>query len=196
MNSLQKNIITSTVQPGMDGGEEWDALRLDTLHPVVSGNKIFKLLPWLELAGQEKKTSLLTFGGPWSNHIVATAFAAREQGLASMGIIRGEPEEHRTATLEEAADYGMTLRFLGRSLFRAARADGFRSFAQEYPEHLVIPEGGAGEPGALGLDQRGRTRRHDDHEDHGREDRRARVQCRVAEDVLEELLADERGRHE
>jgi hypothetical protein len=47
MNSLQKNIITSTVRPGMDGGEEWDVLRLDTLHPVVSGNKIFKLLPWL-----------------------------------------------------------------------------------------------------------------------------------------------------
>jgi 1-aminocyclopropane-1-carboxylate deaminase len=105
------------------------------------------------LAGQEKKTSLLTFGGPWSNHIVATAFAAREQGLASMGIIRGEPAVHRTATLEEAAGYGMTFQFLGRSLFRAARADGFRSFAQEYPEHLVIPEGGAGEPGALGAER-------------------------------------------
>jgi len=145
--------MISTVGAGAVAGEEWDVLRLDTLHPVVSGNKIFKLQPWLGLAGQEKKSSILTFGGPWSNHIVATAFAAREHGLASMGIIRGEPLEQQTATLEEAAGYGMNFRFLSRSHFRAARADEFRSFTRDYPDHLVIPEGGAGEPGAMGAER-------------------------------------------
>lgn len=150
MNSSQKNTLISSVHvlPGIP--VEWDVLRLDTLHPVVSGNKIFKLRPWLEIAEKKGSSGLVTFGGPWSNHIVATAFAARERGWTSIGIIRGEASVTSTATLEEAKGYGMDLRFLGRSAFRAARETGFRSFIPEYPGHLLIPEGGAGEPGIRG----------------------------------------------
>lgn len=129
---------------------EWDVLRLDTLHPVVSGNKIFKLRPWLDMAEHLGRNGLVTFGGPWSNHIVATAFAAREKGLSSIGIIRGDEPRTLTATLEEAAGYGMRFRYLPRGVFRAARTEGFRAFGAEYPDHLVVPEGGAGEPGIQG----------------------------------------------
>lgn len=144
--------MISPVRPPAGTGLEWDVLRLDTLHPVVSGNKIYKLRPWLDLAAQRGTASLLTFGGPWSNHIVATAFVARERGLSALGFIRGESSSPPTAMLEEAAGYGMELRFLGRSAFRAARAEGFRSFQAAFPGHLVIPEGGAGEPGVKGAE--------------------------------------------
>ena len=152
MISSRKNIIISTIRPASGSRPEWDILRLDTVHPVVSGNKIFKLRPWLERAEQEGKKAILTFGGPWSNHIVATVFAARKRGLASLGIIRGSVPECPVATLEDASRYGMSFRFLGRGAYREARADGFRAFTREYPEHLVIPEGGAGEPGAQGAE--------------------------------------------
>src|SRR5687767_15094672 len=69
---------------------EADVLRLDKIHPVVSGNKWFKLKNYLQEAMREKHHTLLTWGGAYSNHIVATAFAANYFGLKSIGIIRGE----------------------------------------------------------------------------------------------------------
>ncbi len=64
-----------------------DVLRLDELHPVVSGNKWFKLTNYLQKAGQEGHKTVATFGGAFSNHIIATAFACKEKGLHSIGFI-------------------------------------------------------------------------------------------------------------
>src|SRR5882757_10217759 len=80
-----------------------DVLRLDTLHPVVSGNKWFKLKAHLHEAHQQSASSILTFGGAWSNHIIATAFAAQQAGIPAIGIIRGERPPALSATLETAA---------------------------------------------------------------------------------------------
>ncbi len=60
-------------------------LRLDRIHPVISGNKWFKLKEHLRIAAEKKCSGILTFGGPWSNHIVALAYAARAAGLPSHG---------------------------------------------------------------------------------------------------------------
>ena len=65
-------------------------LRLDEIHPVISGNKWFKLKAYLTDATQQQKKAILTFGGAYSNHIVATAAACAQAGFASFGIIRGE----------------------------------------------------------------------------------------------------------
>jgi 1-aminocyclopropane-1-carboxylate deaminase/D-cysteine desulfhydrase-like pyridoxal-dependent ACC family enzyme len=65
-----------------------DILRLDRLHPVVSGNKWFKLKYYLQDALAQQKTTIASFGGAYSNHIVAIAFAAKEAGLKSIGFIR------------------------------------------------------------------------------------------------------------
>ena len=67
-----------------------DILRLDLLHPIVSGNKWFKLRYYIEQAQEQNKKSLVTFGGAWSNHIHATAAAGKLAGLKTIGIIRGE----------------------------------------------------------------------------------------------------------
>src|ERR1700744_5967754 len=75
-----------------------DVLRLDRLHPVISGNKWFKLKGHLRQALLSPDPILLTFGGAWSNHLVATAFAAKQLGRPAIGIIRGERPSHLSAT--------------------------------------------------------------------------------------------------
>lgn len=126
-----------------------DVLRLDQLHPVISGNKWFKLKEWLRLA--KDKGRIVTFGGAWSNHIIATACAARESGLSAVGIIRGERPAKPSATLAGAEAYGMQLEFISREQYRQKEDPGFLSgLSARYPDAVIIPEGGAGQPGIRG----------------------------------------------
>jgi 1-aminocyclopropane-1-carboxylate deaminase len=122
-------------------------LRLDLLHPVVSGNKWFKLKYHLEAALTEGKDTLLTYGGGFSNHLVATACAAKEQGLRSVGLVRGNYSGRLTPTLQACADYGMRLEFLPRVDFATASN---HVVGKPNPLIYVIPEGGAGDEGEKG----------------------------------------------
>ena len=91
-----------------------DLKRLDLIHPQISGNKFYKLKYNLLEAQQQNKTSVLTFGGAYSNHIAATAYAAQMLGLRSIGMIRGEELAQRplNPTLETAHHMGMQLEFM------------------------------------------------------------------------------------
>jgi len=124
-----------------------DILRLDLLHPVVSGNKWFKLQYYLQDALATEKNTIATFGGAYSNHIVATAFAAKEAGLKSIGFIRGEMVAQISPTLLQARDYGMELRFIDRERYRN-KAQIMRKWNE--PGLYWIMEGGYGERGANG----------------------------------------------
>jgi 1-aminocyclopropane-1-carboxylate deaminase/D-cysteine desulfhydrase-like pyridoxal-dependent ACC family enzyme len=125
-----------------------DVLRLDRLHPVLSGNKWFKLHHHLQLAG---RSPLLTFGGAWSNHLVATAFAAAHAGLPVIGIIRGERPATLSATLQEAAGYGMQLEFISREEYAQKTQPALlQQWSHRYPGAYIIPEGGGGLPGIIG----------------------------------------------
>lgn len=125
-----------------------DVLRLDRLHPVISGNKWFKLQQHLTLAD---RSPIITFGGAWSNHLVATAFAAQQAGLTAVGIIRGEHSTTPSATLQEAAGYGMTLEFISREQYAQKTEPAFLGQLNDrYPGAYIIPEGGGGLPGILG----------------------------------------------
>lgn len=126
-------------------------LRLDRLHPVVSGNKWFKLKYYLQAAEASGKSGLLTFGGAWSNHIVAAAYAAKERGLHTAGIIRGEKPPILSGTLQMAATYGMRLLFVSREQYSAKEKDPMiRDIIRSYPQYDMIPEGGAGPLGVKG----------------------------------------------
>jgi len=124
-----------------------DVLRLDKIHPVVSGNKYFKLKYYLEKAASENKREIATFGGAWSNHIVATAFACKEAGLISTGFIRGEKPATLSITLQTASDYGMQLYFVTRDEYRSK--DNIKT-KYEQKNILWIGEGGYGVTGAKG----------------------------------------------
>lgn len=128
-----------------------DVLRLDQLHPVISGNKWFKLKEWLRMAQDSGSKRLVTFGGAWSNHIIATACAARVAGLSAVGIIRGERPARPSATLISAEAYGMQLEFISREQYRQKEDPGFLAdLSARYPDAVIIPEGGAGPPGIKG----------------------------------------------
>lgn len=124
-----------------------DILRLDVMHPVVSGNKWFKLKYYLQKALQEGYKTVATFGGAFSNHIIATAFACKESGLQSVGFIRGEEAEVLSHTLLYARSLGMQLIFLSREQYR--QKDEIKQ-AYKNETWYFINEGGYGTDGALG----------------------------------------------
>lgn len=126
-----------------------DILRLDLIHPVISGNKVFKLLPNLHFARQQGLTQLLSFGGAYSNHIHALAYAGHTLGMETLGIIRTDHCD--TPTLRDAAQWGMQLHCVGYAEYRRRHAADFLTeLAQQYPSALIIPEGGANELAVAG----------------------------------------------
>lgn len=119
--------------------------RLDLVHPQISGNKFFKLKYNFLEAQRQGYQHILSFGGAYSNHIVATAFAAQHFGFKSVGIIRGEELAHRplNPTLATAQQFGMQLHFVSRKDYRRKQQPEFLTeLQQQFPDHYVIPEGG------------------------------------------------------
>lgn len=119
--------------------------RLDLVHPQISGNKFFKLKYNFLEAQRQGYRQILSFGGAYSNHIAATAFAAQQFGFQSVGIIRGEELAHRplNPTLATARQLGMQLHFVSREHYRRKQQPEYLAeIAQQFPEHYLIPEGG------------------------------------------------------
>lgn len=132
-----------------------DMLRLDLLHEEISGNKWFKLKYNLEQAQRERKDTILTFGGAWSNHIAATAAACDELGWKSVGIIRGdELRPDSSFTLLQAQRHGMQLHFISRKQYREKENKDFTDFLnKKFSDPYIIPEGGSNAPGMKGCQE-------------------------------------------
>jgi 1-aminocyclopropane-1-carboxylate deaminase/D-cysteine desulfhydrase-like pyridoxal-dependent ACC family enzyme len=143
-------ILQSIQAPGSPNQLHIDVLRLDLVHPVISGNKWYKLQGhWPDVL--RSSGTIITFGGAWSNHLLATACAAGQAGLRSVGIVRGDEPPQLSATLVSAREYGMQLEFISRSQYAGARDPRFLAqLANRYPGAYIIPEGGAGIPGIRG----------------------------------------------
>lgn len=127
-------------------------LRLDMIHPTISGNKWYKLRYNLQLAREQGYRTILTFGGAYSNHLVAAAAAAKEYGLQSIGVVRGvHTTAERTDTLKDCSRYGMQLVFASREEYaRKTDAIWLQAMAEQYDNPYIIPEGGANEQGVKG----------------------------------------------
>ncbi len=126
-------------------------LRLDLVHPYISGNKWFKLKYNLEKAKKQGKNTLLTFGGAFSNHIVATAAAGKEFGFKTIGIIRGEElSENDNSVLQFAKDCGMQLRFISREEYRNKSISTTPDVTEDC---YVLPEGGTNELAVKGCSE-------------------------------------------
>jgi len=118
--------------------------RDDLLHPIISGNKWRKLKYNLKAAINENKNSILSFGGSYSNHIHALAFACYQQGLGSVGIIRGEQEYAHNFTLSWARHWGMKLEFVDRKTYRKRQQNQYiKELQQKFPQSFIVPEGGS-----------------------------------------------------
>ena len=145
---LERSFISPTEVVRFDGfaGVEVWMKREDLLHPFISGNKLRKLKYNLLQAQKEKHTCLLSFGGAYSNHIAATAYAAKAFGMASIGVIRGEElggKIQGNPTLSFAQGHGMRFKFVSRAAYREKESQGFiAELRQEFGAFYLIPEGG------------------------------------------------------
>ena len=131
--------------------------REDLLHPYISGNKFRKLKYNLAKAKSENKQTLLTFGGAFSNHILAVAAAGKEQGFNTIGIIRGDELQDKISenpTLQKAQDFGMVFEFVGRETYREKNEPKFiRQLAEKFGDFYLIPEGGTNELAIKGCEE-------------------------------------------
>lgn len=119
--------------------------REDLIHPLYGGNKIRKLKYNVQQCLKEEKTGLLTCGGAYSNHILATAAYGKEQGLKTKALIRGEELLIENPTLKDAAALGMEFVFVSREAYRNLREDPELAFELSHSEKekwYFIPEGG------------------------------------------------------
>ena len=124
--------------------------RDDLIHPIISGNKWRKLKYLLKQAQAENKTHLVTFGGAFSNHLLATAAAAAKFGFKATGIVRGEPVNNDTLFLCRL--HGMNLLFTDRESYRDKPALYKKHFAND-TDAFFIDEGGASVEGAIGCSE-------------------------------------------
>jgi 1-aminocyclopropane-1-carboxylate deaminase/D-cysteine desulfhydrase-like pyridoxal-dependent ACC family enzyme len=139
------NISTDILQDKLflNKGINLSVLRLDEVHPIISGNKIFKLHYLLEDAIKCGYKRVLTFGGAYSNHLVATAYACKLQGLSCVGIVRGEQPINFSHTLKDCLHYGMQLHFVSREKYDQKDDPAFLNLLSSlYGECCIIPEGG------------------------------------------------------
>jgi 1-aminocyclopropane-1-carboxylate deaminase/D-cysteine desulfhydrase-like pyridoxal-dependent ACC family enzyme len=118
-------------------------LRLDAMHEIISGNKWFKLKHFIDHAIKNNFETVATFGGAYSNHIIATAYACKLSALKSIGIIRGEEPEKLSHTLINAQNLGMKLFFVKREDYKNFNKNIFQNA-------FWIEEGGYGIKGVEG----------------------------------------------
>ena len=129
--------------------------REDLTHPEISGNKYWKMFynvkKYLEKEVSERK--IITFGGAFSNHIAAAAALGNEFGIKTLGVIRGNELEdswQENPTLFSAHQNGMSFRFVTRETYRY-KEKMMKELQEEFPESLVVPEGGTNENAVEGI---------------------------------------------
>lgn len=126
-------------------------IRGDLLHPVVSGNKLYKLQPAIESALRTGRRTLISVGGRYSNHLHALAWASRAAGLESVGVVLGYPAQALTPTLIDCQNWGMRLHFVDRQAYQARYDDAFwHKWLALYPNALRLNEGGWSPEGIAG----------------------------------------------
>ena len=122
-------------------GVEVAVLRLDLIDPLISGNKWFKLTEHLHAARAAGAAGLISLGGAHSNHLHALAAAGKRFGFATVGLLRGHPQQ--TPTTMDLERFGMQLHWLGFAGYRARHEPGFwQPWQAMYPALHQVPEGG------------------------------------------------------
>ena len=129
------------------------AKRVDQIHPLISGNKWWKLKYNLEKAALQGNP-VLTFGGAYSNHLVATAVACKAANLKSIGIVRGEATVTVNPSLAIVLQHDMELKYVNRDIYPQKNSKSFISdLKEEFGEFYLIPEGGTNELAVKGVSE-------------------------------------------
>lgn len=131
--------------------------REDLIHPFVSGNKFRKLKYNLIEAKKQNHNTLLTFGGAYSNHIAAVAFAGKENGFKTIGFIRGDELSYKISqnpTLKFCQDNGMEFVFVSREQYRLKNTEDFLcNLKNDFDDFYIVPEGGTNDLAVKGCEE-------------------------------------------
>ena len=128
--------------------------RLDLIDPFISGNKLFKLKHNVDRALFEKKNMLITFGGAFSNHILATAAYAKKKNIDCLAIVRGEEYSELNPLLTLAKEYGMNFCFVSRKEYAKRNDNNYVSeLIRKYKKAFIVPEGGNNKLGVSGAEE-------------------------------------------
>jgi 1-aminocyclopropane-1-carboxylate deaminase len=117
-----------------------------------SGNKRFKLLYNVQDAVQKGFDTIITMGGAWSNHLLASAQYAQHQGLNSVGLVRGYwHKDQPTILMRDCEDIGMQMVPIDTALYDERGTEDFKVWLHDhFPHAYFIPEGGANYLGLMG----------------------------------------------
>ncbi len=140
----EKACITVPVTlPGVSNNVNLFMKRTDLVHPVISGNKWYKMKYNIVEMKKLGLDTLLTFGGAFSNHIHAAAHAGKIFGFKTIGLIRGEEHLPLNPTLQAAVDDGMELHYVDRTTFRKRETEEFlNSIRERFGDVYILPVGG------------------------------------------------------
>lgn len=128
--------------------------RLDLVHPVISGNKWFKMKYNIAEMLEQGRDTLLTFGGAYSNHLHAVATAGKIFGFKTIGLIRGEEHLPLNETLQSAVNDGMELHYIDRTTFRERETENFlKEIESIYGDVYILPLGGTNKKAVRGCSE-------------------------------------------
>lgn len=137
------------VHPGLSVGIRLMMKRDDLIHPEISGNKWRKLKYNIEEAKKQQAKTLISAGGPWSNHLAALAAAGSYLGFKTVGIIRGVKPVNESETLTFCRNHGMELIFMAKPDFDNL-PESISQILNNYPDAYFIPLGGDNVQGVKG----------------------------------------------
>ncbi len=130
--------------------------REDLIHPIISGNKFRKLKYNIEKAIKDKKDEIISFGGAYSNHLLALAFIGKLSNLKTIGIIRGEELKQKklNSTLKRCKDFGMKFIFISRKEYKRRNEIKYiNSIKVKFRNAFIVPEGGTNYLGVKGCEE-------------------------------------------
>lgn len=128
--------------------------REDLIHPIISGNKFRKLK--YNILSIDKKNQLISFGGAYSNHLLALSYIGKHENLNTVGIVRGEELKNieLNPTLKRCLENGMKLKFVDRNEYRSRNNEYYiEKLKNTYKNSVIIPEGGTNKKGIKGCEE-------------------------------------------
>ncbi|MGY8929738.1 MAG: 1-aminocyclopropane-1-carboxylate deaminase/D-cysteine desulfhydrase [Flavobacteriales bacterium] len=130
--------------------------REDLIHPIISGNKFRKLKYNLKEFKKNKNSILITFGGAFSNHLLAVAYLGKVERIETLAIVRGEELRNSklNSTLKKCSDFGMNFDFISREKYRKRNTNEYiLELKNKYKNSYIVPEGGTNISGIKGCEE-------------------------------------------
>lgn len=129
-----------------------DILRDDLIHPIVSGNKWRKLKYIVQYIQNNKIEHIVTFGGAYSNHLVAVAFVCHYLGIKSTAFIRGDEEREQNHYEKICIENNMNLIPVSRKDYRE-KTRLYNTYFEQLENCMMIDEGGNHELALKGCEE-------------------------------------------